>query len=141
MFDSVGWGEIVVLVVAALFILGPERLPGAAAWLGSTIRKVKGMAAGAAQQVRDEIGPEFDELRKPLDELRTIRRFNPRQATVDLLKNVGPTAAAASRQPAPTTNPSPDPVTSPDPAGSGVSGETVAPSAAGSARAGADTSG
>lgn len=123
MFDSVGWGEILVLVVAALFILGPERLPGAAAWLGSTIRQVKGMAAGAAQQVRDEIGPEFDELRKPLDELRTIRRFNPRQATVDLLKNVEPAATTASRPPAPTTNPSVDPATSPNPAGPTRAGE------------------
>ena len=33
-FESVGWGEILVLVVAGLFILGPERLPSAAAWLG-----------------------------------------------------------------------------------------------------------
>ena len=27
MFDSIGWGEIVVLALAALFIFGPERLP------------------------------------------------------------------------------------------------------------------
>lgn len=28
--------KIVVLVVVALFVLGPERLPAAAAWLGKT---------------------------------------------------------------------------------------------------------
>ena len=28
MFDSIGWGEIIVLALAALFIFGPERLPG-----------------------------------------------------------------------------------------------------------------
>ena len=27
MFDSIGWGEIIVLGLAALFIFGPERLP------------------------------------------------------------------------------------------------------------------
>ena len=27
MFDSIGWGEIFVLALAALFIFGPERLP------------------------------------------------------------------------------------------------------------------
>ena len=80
MFDSVGWGEILVLVVAGLFILGPERLPEAASWLGRTIRQVKDYAAGAREQLRGELGPEFDELRKPLDELRGLRDFNPRTA-------------------------------------------------------------
>lgn len=70
MFENVGWGEILVLLVAGLFILGPERLPEAAAWLGKTIRQVKEFATGARDQLRSEIGPEFDELRKPLDDLR-----------------------------------------------------------------------
>lgn len=78
MFDSVGWGEILVLIVAGLFILGPERLPGAAAWLGKSIRQVKEYASGAREQLRGELGPEFDELRKPLEELRGLRDFNPR---------------------------------------------------------------
>jgi sec-independent protein translocase protein TatB len=77
-FDSVGWGEILVLIVAGLFILGPERLPSAAAWLGKSIRQVKEYASGARDQLRGELGPEFDELRKPLDELRSLRNFNPR---------------------------------------------------------------
>lgn len=80
MFDSVGWGEILVLVVAGLFILGPERLPEAASWLGRTIRQVKEYAAGARAQLRGELGPEFDELREPLNELRSLRDLNPRSA-------------------------------------------------------------
>lgn len=80
MFDSVGWGEILVLVVAGLFILGPERLPGAAAWLGKTIRQVREYATGAREQLQKELGPEFDELRKPLEDLRGLRDFNPRNA-------------------------------------------------------------
>ena len=47
MFDSVGWGEILVLIVAGLFILGPERLPSAAAWVGRSIRQVRKYATGA----------------------------------------------------------------------------------------------
>lgn len=78
MFDSVGWGEILVLIVAGLFILGPERLPSAAAWLGKTIKQVKEYATGAREQLRGELGPEFEEMRKPLDELRGLRNFNPR---------------------------------------------------------------
>ncbi|MGQ0483372.1 MAG: Sec-independent protein translocase protein TatB [Pseudonocardia sp.] len=70
MFENLGWGEILVLLVAGLFILGPERLPEAAAWLGRAINQVKGFATGARDQLRSELGPEFDELRKPFDELR-----------------------------------------------------------------------
>jgi sec-independent protein translocase protein TatB len=79
-FESVGWGEILVLVVAGLFILGPERLPSAAAWLGKTSRQVREYATGARDQLRRELGPEFDELRKPLEDLRGLRDFNPRTA-------------------------------------------------------------
>ena len=80
MFDSVGWGEILVIVVAGLFILGPERLPSAAAWLGRSIRQVREYATGAQTKLRDEMGPEFEELRKPLEDLRQLRNFNPKTA-------------------------------------------------------------
>ncbi|WP_091675499.1 Sec-independent protein translocase protein TatB [Amycolatopsis marina] len=80
MFESVGWGEILVLIVAGLFILGPERLPEAAAWLGKSMRKVRDFATGARQQLRDEMGPEFDDFRKPLEDLRGLRDFDPRRA-------------------------------------------------------------
>jgi sec-independent protein translocase protein TatB len=84
-FDSVGWGEILVLIVAGLFILGPERLPEAAAWLGKSMRKVREFANGARQQLRDEMGPEFDDLRKPLEDLRQLRNFDPRRAITNHL--------------------------------------------------------
>lgn len=80
MFDSIGWGEILLLIVAGLFILGPERLPSAAAWLGRTVRQVREYATGAREQIRSELGPEFDDLRKPLEDLREVRNFDPRRA-------------------------------------------------------------
>jgi sec-independent protein translocase protein TatB len=79
-FENVGWGEILVLLVAALFILGPERLPEAAAWLGRTVRQVREFATGAREQLSRELGPEFDEFRKPLQDLRGLRDFDPRRA-------------------------------------------------------------
>jgi sec-independent protein translocase protein TatB len=79
-FESVGWGEILVLVVAGLFILGPERLPSAAAWVGKTMKQVREYATGARDQLRRELGPEFDELRKPLEDLRGLRSFSPGSA-------------------------------------------------------------
>ncbi|MCD2194332.1 Sec-independent protein translocase protein TatB [Actinomycetospora endophytica] len=80
MFESVGWGEILVLALIGLFVLGPERLPGAVRWVSDTVRTVREYAAGARDQLRDEIGPEFEELRKPLEDLRSIRDLDPRRA-------------------------------------------------------------
>lgn len=80
MFENVGFSELLVLVLAGLFILGPERLPDAAAWLGRTIRQVKEYATGAREQLKNEMGPEFEQIRKPLEDLRELRNFNPRQA-------------------------------------------------------------
>jgi sec-independent protein translocase protein TatB len=79
-FDSIGWTEILVLVVAGLFILGPERLPSAAAWLGRNVRKVREYATGAREQLRSEMGDDFEELRKPLQDLQQLRNFDPRRA-------------------------------------------------------------
>jgi sec-independent protein translocase protein TatB len=89
-FDSVGWGEILVLIVAGLFILGPERLPSAAAWVGRSVRQLKEYASGAREQLRGEFGSEFDELRKPLEELRSLRDLNPRTAVRRTLFEDGP---------------------------------------------------
>ena len=56
--------------LVALFVLGPERLPAAAAWLGRRLSQVRSLADKARQRLHDELGPEFDELREPLAQLR-----------------------------------------------------------------------
>jgi sec-independent protein translocase protein TatB len=87
-FDSIGWSEILVLVVAGLFILGPDRLPSAAAWLGRNVRKVREYATGAREQLRNEMGDDFEELRKPLQDLQQLRNFDPRRAVTRLFDEV-----------------------------------------------------
>jgi sec-independent protein translocase protein TatB len=77
--------HLLILLVAGLFILGPERLPGAAAWLGTAVRKARDYATSARHQINTELGPEFDELRKPLQELSELRVVNPRTAVTRYL--------------------------------------------------------
>jgi sec-independent protein translocase protein TatB len=115
MFDSVGWGEILVLIVAGLFILGPERLPSAAAWVGKTIRQVREYATGAREQLRNELGPEFDELRKPLEELRGLRDFNPRRAMERTFFDDDPPVKPNGFAPGPNMSKSPEPTPPPAP--------------------------
>jgi sec-independent protein translocase protein TatB len=75
---NIGSGEMIVLLVAALVILGPERLPGAIKWAFEALRKVREYATGATQHLREELGPEFDELRQPLAQLQQLRGMTPR---------------------------------------------------------------
>lgn len=69
-----------VLLVAALVILGPERLPGAVRWTTQSLRQVRDYASGATQQLKDDLGPEYDEIRKPLAQLNQLRGMTPRAA-------------------------------------------------------------
>jgi sec-independent protein translocase protein TatB len=69
MFD-LSFEKVFVLLVVALFVLGPERLPSAAAWLGRTLRQVKSFAGDAERRLRDEVGADYDQIREPLAQLR-----------------------------------------------------------------------
>jgi sec-independent protein translocase protein TatB len=110
-FENIGWAEILVLVVAGLFILGPERLPEAARWLGSAIKQVRDYATGARDHLRKELGPEFDEIQQPLNDLRGLRNFNPKTAiSRTLFAEDEPTKPNGY---APTANGTPASVTSP----------------------------
>ncbi len=63
MFSSVGWGEILTLLVAALFIFGPDKLPGAAKQAKDALKSVRKQLSGARQQIKDEfadVAPNFD---------------------------------------------------------------------------------
>ncbi|MEV0358990.1 Sec-independent protein translocase protein TatB [Nocardia sp. NPDC050697] len=87
MFSNIGWGEFVILIVAALVILGPERLPGAVRWTTRSLRQVRDYASGATSQLREELGPEFDDLRKPLADLNELRGMTPRSMVTKHLLN------------------------------------------------------
>lgn len=62
--------KLFILAIVALFVLGPQRLPAAAAWLARTLRQIKDFASDANYQLRSELGPELDELRPALNDLR-----------------------------------------------------------------------
>jgi sec-independent protein translocase protein TatB len=80
MFANVGWGEMLVLLVAGLVILGPERLPGAIRWTTGTLKQAREYLSGATSQLRQDLGPEFEDLRQPLSELQKLRGMTPRAA-------------------------------------------------------------
>ena len=71
---------MLLLVIIGLVVLGPERLPGAIQWTARTIGQVKDYLSGATRELREELGPEFDDLRAPLSEIQKLRGMTPRAA-------------------------------------------------------------
>jgi sec-independent protein translocase protein TatB len=61
-FDSIGWGEVSVLIVLGLFVFGPERLPGMAAEAGRALRRIRRYAKGLTDDLKAELGPEVGDL-------------------------------------------------------------------------------
>ena len=73
MFNSIGWGEIIVLGLAALFIFGPERLPSLAKDAAQGLKRVREAVTGVRGQLHDSLGEDFDQLRD-LD----LRQYHPK---------------------------------------------------------------
>lgn len=69
---NIGGPEILVILVVALVVLGPKRLPEAGRQVGNAIRQFRTMTAGVQQELRDALP--IDELRAsmPVDELRQL---------------------------------------------------------------------
>ena len=81
MFDING-GELLVLAGVALVVLGPDKLPGYAAQAARMLRQLRTMADSARDQMRDQLGPEFDDIDwKTLDP----RQYDPRRIVRDAL--------------------------------------------------------
>jgi Tat protein translocase TatB subunit len=59
-FDNLGWLEIAFVVLLALFILGPDRLPNAVRDGARMLRKLRGMARNATQDFREQLGPDVE---------------------------------------------------------------------------------
>jgi sec-independent protein translocase protein TatB len=91
-FDSIGWGEIVVLALAALFIFGPERLPHLAKDAAQGLRKVREAVTGVRSQVSESMGDDLAGLRD-LD----LRKYHPRTFIRDQLLGDDEPAPARAR--------------------------------------------
>jgi sec-independent protein translocase protein TatB len=81
--------KLLIIGVIAVFLLGPERLPHYAAQLGKFVRSMRDMANGAKDRMREEMGPDFEDVDwKKLDP----RQYDPRRIIREALTEVDPFA-------------------------------------------------
>ncbi|MEO5921739.1 MAG: Sec-independent protein translocase TatB [Pseudolysinimonas sp.] len=86
--------KLLIIAIIAVFLIGPDRLPGYAAQLARLVKSLRGMADGAKDRMREEMGPEFDEVDwKKLDP----RQYDPRRIIREaLVDEVAPAAKPVS---------------------------------------------
>ena len=68
---GINGGEILLLVLIAILVLGPNRMPEYAAKLARGIRQARVMAEGAKGQLKEQLGPEYKDV--------NWRQYDPRQ--------------------------------------------------------------
>jgi sec-independent protein translocase protein TatB len=61
MFGMSPW-HVAILVVVALFVFGPERLPSMIKDLGKALRQVRAQAQSMQEDIKAELGPEVGDL-------------------------------------------------------------------------------
>jgi sec-independent protein translocase protein TatB len=79
---GLSFDKVVLIAIVAVFLIGPDRLPAYAAQLARIVRGVMKLADGAKDRLREEMGPEYDEVDwKRLDP----RQYDPRRIIRDAL--------------------------------------------------------
>ena len=90
---DINGGEIIVLLVLAVVLIGPERLPRYAAQLAALVRRGKGMLQDAKARVDDELGPELKDVDwSKLDP----RQYDPRRIVREALMDDDPVPTRAA---------------------------------------------
>ncbi|MEU5367090.1 sec-independent translocase [Streptomyces sp. NPDC005925] len=62
MFNDIGPLELVTIVVLAVLVFGPDKLPKVIQDVMRTVRKVREFSESAKQDIRQELGPEFKDF-------------------------------------------------------------------------------
>lgn len=85
MFSSIGWGEILTLLVVGLIIIGPERLPGLVQDVRAAIFAARRAINNAKAELNGDLGQEFEEFRRPIEQVAEYTRLGPRGALTKAL--------------------------------------------------------
>jgi sec-independent protein translocase protein TatB len=89
MFFGLTIEKLLVIGVIAALLIGPERLPRYAESLARLTVRAREMMQGARSRVREEMGPEFDEVDwRKLDP----RQYDPRRIIREALLDDAPVA-------------------------------------------------
>ncbi|MFE1908544.1 sec-independent translocase [Streptomyces gardneri] len=105
MFSDIGALELVALVVLAVLVFGPDKLPKVIQDVSRFIRKVRDFSDSAKEDIRSELGPEFKDfefedlnpktfLRKQMEGNEDLKELKELRGSFDLKKEMNDVADA-----------------------------------------------
>lgn len=111
-FLGIGLPEIIIILIVAVIVVGPKRLPEVAVQIARAIRHLRGYATDVTAQMRselDELTREYEEVRKELREFRAAaaRDLDSVSREVDRTVRDVPAVIESSAEPEPKRRPSP----------------------------------
>ena len=87
---DIGWSEMAIIAVIALFVIGPKELPRMLRTIGRYAARIRGMARefqdGIDEAVRDA---ELDEVKKQIESARSLDIGKTIENTVDPERRIG----------------------------------------------------
>jgi sec-independent protein translocase protein TatB len=86
MFDSIGWEELLVIALAALFLFGPDRLPTAGRDAARVLRRARTVIRDLRDQLDESLPDELVELRSV-----DLNRYRPKTLIREHLLGDDPT--------------------------------------------------
>jgi sec-independent protein translocase protein TatB len=89
---NIGGGELLVIVLVALIVLGPQRLPDAIRTLGRVLSEVRRLSTGFQQELRDALEEETEPDDAAADRSPERREAVPLAAAVADVTTDDPTA-------------------------------------------------
>jgi sec-independent protein translocase protein TatB len=73
---GIGLPELMVIIVVAVLVFGPDRLPDFARQAGRFVRQVRQFTQSARDDIRSELGPEFADFElSDLDPRNAVRKY------------------------------------------------------------------
>ena len=100
---GINGGEAIIILVVAILVIGPERLPKYAEQLAGLVKRARVLMADAKEKVSEELGPEITDVDwAQLDP----RRYDPRRIVRDALLDDTPPSPRTPPKMSKTPNPS-----------------------------------
>ena len=86
-FLGIGMPELIVVLIIAVVVVGPKRLPEVAVQLARIVRQLRGYATDVTSQMRaelDELTREYEQVRTELREFRDSATKEVRSVTAEM---------------------------------------------------------
>ena len=111
-FFGIGLPEIILILIVAVIVVGPKRLPEVAAQVARAVRQLRGYATDVTTQMRselDELTREYEQMRKELEEVRetAVKDIDSVSREVDRAVHEAPAIIESSAEQEPKKRPSP----------------------------------